>query len=126
MKYKNEPFTLSYEANDSFLRVFAKGRLADPENRTLAWKKIVDRCRTGHFTRLMVVQESPGNDSDLDAYSSTVKIVNLGLQGLRIAFVDPVPEHEQHNKFAELVAQNRGVRGRTFADENEARNWLLE
>lgn len=126
MSFEPENYTLTYEPHESYLRVFAKGDLTRPETRAKAWKTIVTSCRRRGHDKLLVVQDSPGNSSDLDAYASAVMIADIGLKGLQIAFVDTVPEHQSHNKFAELVGSNRGIFGRVFSDEAEAKGWLLD
>ena len=51
---------------------------------------------------------------------------DLGIYGqFRIAWVERNPEAKDAVKFAETVLYNRGLPGKVFDDEDEARQWLL-
>ena len=71
------------------------------------------------------MQDSPGNGTETNAFVSSQGIVGLGLDGIKIAFVDIDPSNHEVNKFGELVAANRGANARVFYDEDPALDWLL-
>ena len=59
-----------------------------------------------------------------DMYRIAAELPELFL-GIAIAFVDRYADQAELNSFGEMVAQNRGVRGRYFADTANAEAWLL-
>jgi len=62
----------------------------------------------------------------LDGYSHAELFRDLGITaGYRIAWVEHNAEAREHTDFVETVLFNRGLPGRSFASEEEARAWLL-
>ncbi len=118
-------YVINFRPEQKFLRVDLSGDLAEPQTRIEAWDKIVRRCREEGSTHLLVVQDSPGNGTETNAFISSQGIVDLGLAGIKIAFVDIDPSNHEVNKFGELVAANRGANARVFYEESAAIAWLL-
>ena len=118
-------YVIKLQPEEKFLRVDLSGDLAAPETRIEAWDKIVRHCREEGFDHLLVVQDSPGNGSETNAFVSSQGIVALGLEGIKIAYVDIDPANHEVNKFGELVAANRGANARVFYEEAPALAWLL-
>jgi len=69
--------------------------------------------------------EGQGNVTEADAFESSRDIVALGLDGIKIAYVDLDPANHQNNQFGELVAENRGAFAKVFTNEKDAEEWLL-
>ncbi len=118
-------YVINFQPEEEFLRVDLSGDLAAPETRIEAWDKIVRRCREDGVDHLLVVQDSPGNANETNAFVSSQAIVGLGLDGLKIAYVDIDPANHEVNEFGELVAANRGANARVFYEEAPALDWLL-
>lgn len=118
-------YTACYQSRDGYFYVFLKGNLSSPDTRIGAWDELLKRCRESGQTKLLVVQDSPGNATPTDAFTSSTAIVSLGLDGLKIAFADLDPANLENNKFGELVASNRGAWARVFTTEQEAYDWLM-
>ena len=118
-------YVINFRPEQEFLKVDLSGDLAAPETRIEAWTKIVRHCREEGFDHLLVVQDSPGNANETDAFVSSQAIVGLGLDGIKIAYVDIDPANHEFNKFGELVAANRGANARVFFEEAPALSWLL-
>ena len=119
-------YTINYRPGQEYLRADVCGNLAEPQTRIAAWTEIIDRCREDDVTHLLVVQDSPGNGTAINAFISSDGIVGLGLSGIKIAFVDLDPQNHEINKFGEMVALNRGANARVFFDEALAVDWLLK
>ena len=118
-------YLINFQPEKEFLRVDLSGDLAAPETRIEAWRKIVGRCREEGFDHLMVIQESPENDNETEVFVSSKGIVDIGLEGIKIAYVDLEPANYELNRFGELVAANRGANARVFYEETPALAWLL-
>lgn len=118
-------YRISYESRPEYFYAYAKGDLSNPETRIACWKEILEQCRREGRNRLLVVQESPPNKDATDAFIGASGVVELGVHGLKIAFVDPDPEEFENNKFCEVVARNRGANAKLFLTEKEAHGWLV-
>lgn len=118
-------YYLSFETRPEYLYAFAKGDIAAPDTRVELWTEIIARCRRDKYDKLLVVQDSPGNATSTDAFTSSAGIVSLGLEGIKIAYVDLDPANHQINQFGELVASNRGANAKVFTNEAEAIAWLI-
>lgn len=88
------------------------------------WREIAAECSERGSTKLFVEEDIPEAVSFSDMYRIAAELPEL-FRGIVIAFVDRFAEQTELNSFGELVAQNRGVRGRLFADVGTAENWLL-
>jgi len=119
-------FKISFEDRPEYLYALIKGDTSKSVTKIECWGEIITRCRKDGRHRLLVVLDGPGNATELDAYESTRGIIALGLQGLKIAYVDLNPENHKNNQFGELVAGNRGVFAKVFTTEPEAEQWLTK
>ena len=118
-------YQISYELRPEYFYAYAKGNLSNPQTRIACWKEILQRCRREARDRLLVVQDSPPSKDAIEAFMSAAGVVELGVQGLKIAFVDPDPDEFENNKFCEVVAQNRGANAKLFLTEEQAHAWLV-
>lgn len=122
--YGDQWYTLSFKSRDGYLYCFVKGHLTAPDTRIEAWREIIDRCREDDWENLLVVQDSPGNPTPADAFTSSAGITALGLSGIKIAFVDLDPMHHETNQLGEIVAKNRGAFAKVFTREDDALAFL--
>ena len=118
-------YEISFSPGPDHLRVDLKGDFADPQTRVDAWTEIIKRCRDDGVTRLIVVQDSPGGITPTTAFVSSHGVVELGLEGIRIAFADLNSANYDVNYLGELIALDRGADAKVFFDENAAIEWLL-
>jgi hypothetical protein len=118
-------YQISYELRPEYFYAYAKGDLSDPQTRIACWNVILQRCRREDRDRLLVVQDSPPNKDAIAAFTGAAGVVELGVQGLKIAFVDPDPDEFENNKFCEVVARNRGANAKLFLTEDQAHAWLV-
>lgn len=58
-------------------------------------------------------------------FDAAAGVVQLGLTGIKIAYVDTNPDHIENVRFAELVGTNRGANAKVFVSVGEAEAWLL-
>lgn len=121
----SDKYTLELEDRDGYLYA----RLASDENNgailVSAFQEITARCRSIGVSKVFVEHATPTALSTGEAYDAAVGVVELDLAGVKIAYLDRDPTHLETNQFGELVAVNRGLVGKAFADEGEAMNWLL-
>jgi len=118
-------FEVAYERRDGYLYERISGDTKLPETKVESWREIIGTCRAEDVERLLVTMEGQGNVSEVEAFETSRDIVALGLDGIKIAYVDLDPANHQNNQFGELVAENRGAFARVFTNEKEAEDWLL-
>jgi hypothetical protein len=89
-----------------------------------SWHRIASRCRALGLRRVLVEEHIKDRLSSLDLFHLTSQIPRIA-SGVRVAFVDVIPDHFEHNLFGETVARNRGLTVRVFHTTSEAEAWLL-
>ena len=126
MSPQNEikPYKLTFEQRAGYLRVQVEGKNDSYEISMAYWREIAAECGRLGTNRLLVEEDIPEAVSYSEMYSIAAELPEL-FRGISIAFVDRYAEQAELNSFGELVAQNRGVRGRFFADAADAEAWLL-
>lgn len=118
-------FDLSFEHRPQYLYVYIAGETDNYEISRQYWLEIARECQRINCKKLLIEEDIPEIVSMADMYRIASEIPHMGFVGVRIAFVDRFLEHQNLNKFGELVATNRGVYGRIFNDTAEAEKWLL-
>ena len=88
------------------------------------WREIAAECSRLGTVRLLVEEDIPEVVGYSDMFRIAAELPEMFL-GIAIAFVDRYADQAELNEFGELVAQNRGVRGRYFSDAAEAEAWLV-
>jgi hypothetical protein len=121
----SKPYELSFEYRQQYLYVYIKGDEDNYEISRQYWQEIADECGRINCKKLLIEEDIPQIVSMAEMFRIASEIPGMGFFGVRIAFVDRYIEHQDLNKFGELVATNRGVFGRIFNDAAEAENWLL-
>ena len=92
-----------------------------------AWVEISRVAREKGKKKLLVVSHATGDYPTLNAYQINTSLAECGVQkGWQIAFVCLDKASFEMIKFAETVAVNRGFSVGIFANESEARSWLLQ
>ena len=122
---ENKPFKLTFDRRPEFLHVQVEGKNDSYEISMAYWREIAAECQRLGTTRLLVEEDIPEAVSYSEMYSIAADLPAL-FRGISIAFVDRYADQADLNSFGELVAQNRGVRGRFFSDAVVAEAWLLE
>lgn len=120
-----KPYRLTFENRPEHLRVKVTGKKDSYDISVAYWKEIAAECSRLGAKKLLVEEDIPEAVSVADMYSIASELPALFL-GVSIAFVDRHADQAELNSFGEMVAQNRGVRGRFFADPAEAERWLSE
>ena len=88
------------------------------------WKEIGEKCHQSGHKKALVIENMSGQLSVQDLYAACEKLPSL-VRGIKVAFIDLLPDHIEGNDFGELVAQNRGCWIMVFPDEDVATKWLL-
>ena len=118
-------YTLTFEERPEYLHARVEGEHDSYEISHGFWTDIAAECERLGTTKLIVEENIPEIVSFSEMYNIAADLPDLFF-GVSVAFVDPYADQAELNSFGELVAQNRGVRGRFFADIASAEDWLRE
>ena len=121
----SKPYRLTFDDRPDLLHARVEGEHDSYEISRQFWKEIAAECERLKATRLLVEEDIPEAVSFADIYAIASELPEMFI-GVSIAFVDRYADQAELNSFGELVAQNRGVRGRFFADAAVAEEWLLK
>lgn len=117
-------FRICYDQHPDFLRAYVFDGTDSLEVSLAMWRMLAAECETTGSTRLLVVEDlrstvdPAGIEMVIDAISS------MSLAELRVAFVE-LREDIQGAEFGEILCQERGIMGRVFSHEADARHWLI-
>lgn len=118
-------YNIEFEHRPKYLYAFISGKDDCLEITRSYWQKMLDECRTHGFSKLLVEENLEGSLSMQEVYEFASEYAAMGFREILVAFVDRFPEQQQLNRFAELVATNRGGRIRVFDTISDAKQWLL-
>ncbi len=89
------------------------------------WLRISERVNASGAEQLLVLDALPGevmSDEDLVRFFDSVG--GLGLEHVKVAYVEGRTDQVPRIEYVELLALERGYRIRMFANESDARLWL--
>jgi hypothetical protein len=125
MEYPTEkPYELTFEQRPEYLFAYVEGDKDSYEISISFWKEIARECAARNARRVLIHENIVQNVSVAEMYQVASEIPEM-FSGIAIAFYDRHADQADINQFGELVARNRGVIGRYFADIGEAEAWLL-
>jgi hypothetical protein len=125
MTSPNKPYSLTFEKRPQYLYVRVASETISQQMVADYLQEITYRCRrTGH-TRLMVDRQIPQTLSETETFFTGTQFANMGIDRVKIAFVDERDENREHLEFAMLIANNRGGDMKLFSDADAAEKWLL-
>lgn len=118
------PFRITFESRPDYLYAYVEGEKDSYEVSIAYWKLAAAEARKADCRKILVDENIAGIVSMADMYRVASEMPPL-LTGLTVAFVDRHADQSGLNQFGEMVAQNRGVRGRFFVNLAAAESWLL-
>lgn len=124
MNELDKPYDLKLEIRPGYLYARIHSETITPEMTVAYLHEVTDRCHKLGRTRLLVERDIPATLSDADVYFSGTEFAHMGIESIRIAFVDARAENAEHLEFAMLVANNRGGHLKLFKTVPEAETWL--
>jgi hypothetical protein len=121
-----KPYTITFEERPQYLYVLVEGENDSYEISRQFWTEIVDYLKGKEYEKVLVVERLEETVSTEDVYRLVTEFPQMGLTGLKIAFVDEVLDQYTINQFGEIVALNLDLNGKIFNDVDRAEGWLLE
>ena len=115
-------FNVTFEGDH--IRVESYGERSIDYARAL-WTEISQLCREHDCYLVLGVSNAPGPMPVMDGYDHANLFRDLGITGkYKIAWAELNDEARKATRFVEDVLFNRGLPGKAFASEDEAREWL--
>ena len=117
-------FRICFDDEPDYLRAYVFDGTDSLEVSLAMWRIMAAECQATGSTRLLVVEDllstvdPAGIEMVVDAISS------MSVAELRVAFVE-LREDIQGAELGEILCQERGIMGRVFSHEADARRWLL-
>jgi hypothetical protein len=87
-------------------------------------RDIADEAAKRKHRRILLVRDIQGSLPDMVNYRLS-QTTSEWLHGIKVAWVNPHPEHHAAMQFFTDVASNRGALYKLFTDVDAARKWLL-
>lgn len=121
-------YRLEFDYQPPLLTVRLLGEVAAEANLETTreyWLHIAEKVRACGAARLLVLDALPGEvmgDADLVRFFNGVG--GLGLEQVRIAYVEGRADQVSRIEYVEQLALERGYRVRMFGNESDARLWL--
>jgi len=90
------------------------------------WTEVVEVCRKHDCFLVLGVSQAPGPMPTIDGYHHAELFRELGVTGeFRIAWAELNDDAIDATRFVETVLSNRGMPGKVFSTEEDARQWLF-
>lgn len=121
-----KPYRIEFERRPRYLYAYISGEHDNMEISLGFWREIVAECQSAGAKKVLVEEDIREAVSTLEMYQIAVELPKLGFANILVAFVDRYLDQQDLNQFGELVATNRGLRGKFFNEASEAEKWLLE
>jgi hypothetical protein len=125
MRHVTDDFSLAWEFSHEYLRVEVNGPADSLEISLAYWRRVAELCRTHAVRKLLVVERLGANPTGMqDLPSFLAGLSGLGLEQVRVAFVECSLDQLPTMEHGEILANELGFQGRVFSDEQEAARWL--
>jgi hypothetical protein len=122
---ETKPYVMKFEQRAGYLYAYAQAEKDSYEISLDFWTQAAKRCKENGFSKLLVEEDFGTDNSTIDMYEIVSQGHQIGLTGVKIAFVDRHLTQIDNNLFGETVARNRGLFAKVFTDVKEAEEWLL-
>jgi hypothetical protein len=115
------------KAVNGILRATIGGVMEDADDARRSLIDIANAAKERGIDRVLIdPRQLEGEPLRLaDQHEIGTQLVELGFEGMRIAWMPP-PERIEQARFTTTVARNRGIEVRLFADRDAAERWLRE
>lgn len=125
MTEPQKPYQLTFEIRPQYLYARVS---CDAINQKIVvdyLHEITGKCRKLGRKHLMIERDIPATLSETDTFFTGTEFAHMGIDKIRIAFVDRREENTEHLEFAMLIVNNRGADLKLFHDPASAEKWLL-
>lgn len=122
-RFGHAGFVASIEPMGGYLRAHVFGGRDSLEISIAMWRFLATQCERHGMRKLLVVEDLAGSLDLAEVEQVVDAVIDLGFRGMQVAFVDLQPKSGA-GEYGEILAFERGVSARVFAQEATARHWL--
>lgn len=122
---KRKEYSISFEDRETYLYASVAGAKETLSIAHAYWSEIAERAISSDIKKVLVFEDFPEVISIAEVHQLVSEFSELPITNIRLAFVDPHPQHKSLNEFAVLVGSNRGLTIEAFDTVEEAEKWLL-
>ena len=116
-------FTVAFQGDHVRIDTVAERNI---DNARALWTAVVEACEKHDCFFVLAVSNAPGPMPIVDGYDHAQLFQELGIFGkYRIAWAELSDDARPATLFVETVLFNRGLPGKVFRTEEEARHWLF-
>lgn len=121
--YMDKGFTVTFQGDH--IRIDSVAERSIDYARAL-WTEVAEMCKKHDCYFVLGVSNAPGPMPTIDGFEHAELFRELEIHGkYRIAFAELNDDARDATLFVETVLFNRGLPGRAFGTEEEARQWLF-
>ena len=117
-------FRVCFDDEPDYLRAYVFDGSDSLEVSTAMWRMLGEECRATGARRLLVLEDLLSTVDVPEIAQVVDSIFDAGLGGVRVAFVE-LRDDIQGSEIGESMCLERGMTLRIFAQEPEARRWLI-
>ena len=117
-------YRLVFDKDGDYLHAYVEGPFDNATISKAYWTEIFAVCRAEGFNRVLVEEALAEPATAAVSYEVGTFIADEAPAGLKIAFVDRFENHQELNRFGNLVATNRGIESEVFDQIADAADWL--
>jgi hypothetical protein len=117
-------FRVCFDDEPDYLRAYVFDGTDSLEVSTAMWRMLGEECRATGARRLLVLEDLLSTVEVPEIAQVVDSIFDAGLGGVRMAFVE-LRDDIQGSEIGESMCLERGMTLRIFAQEPEARRWLV-
>jgi hypothetical protein len=119
------PYQLEFRSFGNELQAMIRGEERTPENVLASWLQIASEVRLRDATRLLAISHVKGEPMQVEHMRGFfASMVGLGLEGVRVAYVDMAGFKTPLMETAEILASEHGFSARVFDNRIAAELWL--
>ena len=121
---QTDSYKLDFEHRDEYLYAFVGEGTDSLSVSKDFWLKILTEAQKQRYRKVLIEEDLNGMIAFTELYELAVWLSNLQFENILVGFVDRHPEHQEQNKFGELIATNRGFRVGVFDSIEQAEKYL--
>jgi hypothetical protein len=119
------PYTLEFRSFGDELQVVIRGEERTPESALASWIDIATEVRLRAPSRLLAINHVKGEPMQVDSMRGFfASMSGLGMEGVRVAYVDMQGFKTPLMETAEILASEHGFAARVFDNRVAAELWL--
>lgn len=119
-----QDFELTFESKGDYLQAEVIGTHDSYQISLDYWALIAKECLVRNAQRLLVIERLGAHLGDRDMPKLVAEVAAMGINHIRIAFVELLIDDMPDMEYGEILARELGMTGRVFSNVEDAKRWL--